>query len=770
MHKRQAARIEVSGIVQGVGFRPFIHRLAAQQNINGWVQNSSAGVVIEAEGESESIATFIGQIEQQPPPLAVIREVRTESIAAVGYEDFTIRKSFREEHQLVMISPDVAICKDCQAELEDKNDRRYRYPFLNCTNCGPRYTIIRDVPYDRHLTSMDSFTMCSSCQAEYDDPTNRRFHAQPNACPVCGPQMQLLDRAGQLVDHNIHQLLLAGKILAVKGLGAFHLVADATNAQAVAELRQRKKRDAKPFAVMVRDMNTAHQYCCINEQEEAWLRSPVAPIVVVRSRFNNQLDSTKVHPGLTTLGVMLPYTPLHKLLFNDELKILVMTSANISDQPLITDNHQAWEQLKDIADYFYLHDRSIVNPCDDSVIGVSAAGTPHYIRRARGFVPQGIPLPRSVEPVLAVGGDLKNTFCITRRGEAYLSQPWGDMTHFGNYQNFLMGLQRFKSILDVDPVRIGLDMHPDYQVSRWARQQKGCTLVEIQHHHAHLAAAMAENSLQQEVLGLICDGAGWGSDGAIWGGEVLRGDYHQYQRLGHLVYLPLPGGDQTSLKPVRMALVCLYSALGEKGRELARKHLPTLSLQEQEILIQQMNHSHHLLSTSSCGRLFDAVSAALGICSLNSYEAQAAMQLEALCQWDGNHAYSYYIYRKDGLYQMDTSPMWPELMQDRYSDEVPVPVISGKFHRTLVALFTETLLKARADTGLNQVVLSGGVFHNQIMLSGMLSALQQEGFQVFHHQQVPPGDGGISLGQAMIASEVKENVLRSTGTDNRDTA
>jgi len=770
MQKRQAMRIIVNGIVQGVGFRPFIYRLAAQQNITGWVQNSSTGVWIEAEGEPESIEYFIGLIKRQPPPLAVVRQVYTESIEYVGYHNFSIRRSSREERQLVMISPDIAICKDCQAELLDKGDRRYRYPFINCTNCGPRYTIIRDVPYDRHLTSMDSFTMCPSCQTEYDDPANRRFHAQPNACPVCGPQMQLFNSAGQMVNHDIHRLLLEGKILAVKGLGAFHLVADATNAQAVAEIRRRKKRDAKPFAVMVRDVDTARQYCFINEQEEAWLHSPAAPIVVLRSRFNDQLDSHLVHPGLNTLGVMLPYTPLHKLLFSDELKILVMTSANISGEPLITDNHKALELLKDIADYFYIHHRTIVNPCDDSVLSVSRSGAPHHIRRARGFVPRGITIPSIAEPVLAVGGDLKNTFCITRCGEAYLSQPWGDMIHYDNYKNFLIGLQRFKGILDVEPVQIGLDMHPDYQVSRWARQQKGCTLVEIQHHHAHMAAAMAENCLQQEVLGLICDGAGWGSDGAIWGGEVLRGDYHQYQRLGHFEYLPLPGGDQTSRKPVRMALVYLYSAMGEKGLELARKHLPDLSLDEQEILIQQISRSRNLLFTSSCGRLFDAVSAALGICSWNSYEAQAAMQLEALCQSHGDQIYPHDICCKDGVYQMDISPMWPELMRDRYSNDVPVPIISGKFHRTLTNLFTEILIKVREDTQLNQVVLSGGVFHNQILLGGMLTALQQEGFEVFYHQQVPPGDGGISLGQAVIASEVKDNVFRSTRTDNRDTA
>jgi len=756
MHKRQAARIRVNGIVQGVGFRPFIYRLAEQEHITGWVRNSSKGLIIEAEGRPESIASFIRQIKQHPPPLAVIREISTEIIPEVGYSEFIIRQSAREQEQLVMISPDVAICQDCLRELFDEKDRRYKYPFINCTNCGPRYTIIRDVPYDRDRTSMASFPMCPSCQSEYDDPRNRRFHAQPNACPVCGPQVQLLDRKGQSVDYDIHQLLLEGKIVAVKGLGAFHLAVDATNAEAVAELRRRKRRDAKPFAVMVKDLATAHEYCFIDQYEEAWLTSPSAPIVVMRSKFNEELAGSVVHPGLDTLGVMLPYTPLHTLLFDAQIKVLVMTSANISDEPLITDNREALDQLKDVADYFLVHNREIVNPCDDSVMSVCPEGSPHFIRRARGFVPRGIPIPINTDPVLGVGGDLKNTFCLTRKGDAYLSQPWGDMTQFGNYQRFQVGLERFKRMLDVEPVTIALDMHPDYQVSRWGRQQTQYRQIEVQHHHAHLAAAMADNGLGEEVLGLICDGAGWGTDQAIWGGEILRGDYRQFQRLAHLTYLPFPGGDQNSRKPVRMALIYLYSVMGEKGWKLAQKHLPDLSWDEQEIIIQQINHSRNWLYTSSCGRLFDAVSAALGVCSWNSYEAQAAMQLEALAQPGIMEGYPYRITVEKGMYNMDTGPMWPELMRDRYKDNVPLPVISGKFHQTLIAMFTETLMKVREDTGLNQVVLSGGVFHNQILLRGIISALGGQGFEVFYHQQVPAGDGGISLGQAVIASEVTE--------------
>lgn len=755
MPDRFALRIRINGIVQGVGFRPFIFRLANQHNISGWVQNNSTGVVIEAEGFAIDLETFISQIKEQPPPLAVIREINTEAIGLANHSEFTIRTSAREEKQLVMISPDVALCEDCRAELLDPVDRRYGYPFINCTNCGPRYTIIRDVPYDRAFTSMAVFPMCPSCQTEYNDPLNRRFHAQPNACPVCGPQMLLLDRTGQPVNAGIHQLLLDGCILAVKGLGGFHLSVDATNAQAVAELRRRKKRDAKPFAVMVRDIATAKKYCYINEQEEAWLKSPSAPIVVMQSRFNPHLANQELHPGLNTLGVMLPYTPLHTLLFGNDLEILVMTSANISDEPLITDNQAALEQLNDIADYFWLHNRDIINPCDDSVLSITKPGTPHFFRRARGFVPRGIQVPIKDDPVLAVGGDLKNTFCLTRGKEAYLSQHWGDMTHYGNYRNFQIGLERFKRILDVEPKRIALDMHPEYQVSKWARQQESCTLVEIQHHHAHMASAMAENRLQQEVLGLICDGAGWGSDGAIWGGEVLRGDYSSFQRLGHLTYVPLPGGDQSSRKPARMALVYLYLAMGDKGWELARRYGLDLTREEQEVLIQQISHSRNVMYTSSCGRLFDAVSAALGLCSVNRYEGQAAIQLEALCQPSGNQIYPYYINNLEGIYQMDTSSLWPELMQDRYIDNLTLPAISGKFHQTLAAMFTEVLVKAREDTGLNKVVLSGGVFHNQFLLARILDTLQQQGMEVYYHQLLPPGDGGISLGQAMIASEVR---------------
>lgn len=755
MNERQGVRIQINGIVQGVGFRPHVYRLAAQYHLSGWVLNSSSGVVIEAEGPQDDIQGFCRELQDNPPPLAMIRSFTVQAKEWHGYEGFHIHHSEREEQQRVMISPDVALCEDCKAELGDPKDRRYGYPFINCTNCGPRYTIIREVPYDRAYTSMAVFPMCPSCQAEYEDPRNRRFHAQPNACPVCGPQMRLLDRKGQPVKADLHRLLLEGQIIAVKGLGGFHLAVDATSAPAVAELRRRKKRDAKPFAVMVRDVAAAHQYCYINETEEAYLKSSSAPIVVMKSRFNPNLANRELHPGLNTLGVMLPYTPLHTLLFADNLEILVMTSANISDEPLITDNQVALEQLSDIADYFWLHNRDIVNPCDDSVLSVSEPGTPHFFRRARGFVPRGIPVPIKADPVLAVGGDLKNTFCLTRGEEAYLSQHWGDMAHYGNYRNFQMGLERFKRILDVEPTRIALDMHPEYQVSKWARQQESSILIEIQHHHAHMASAMADNGLQEEVLGLICDGAGWGSDGAIWGGELLRGDYTGFQRIGHLAYVPLPGGDQSSRKPARMALVYLHWVMGDKGWEWAGKSGLELPREEQELLIQQISRSRNVMYTSSCGRLFDAVSGALGLCSVNRYEGQAAIQLEAVCKASGRQIYPYCINKVEGIYQMDTSPMWPELMQDRYVHGLTLSVIAGKFHLTLAAMFSQVLKKAREDTGLNRVVLSGGVFHNQFLLTRLLEALQQQGMEVYYHQQVPPGDGGISLGQAMIASEVR---------------
>lgn len=744
--------IKISGIVQGVGFRPHVYRLATVYNLTGWVLNSSAGVFIEAEGEEKNLQEFARRLVEDAPPLAVIRNCSIEEIKLQGFKSFTIRESESQGNREVMISPDMAICEDCKREVRDPADRRYTYPFINCTNCGPRFTIIKDIPYDRAKTTMAPFPMCPECQQEYEDPLHRRFHAQPNACPVCGPHTTLVDENGRAVDIPVVDLLKDGKIVAVKGLGGFHLAADATNIKAVKALRERKHRDAKPFAVMARDLEAARCYAHINSLEEKWLNSPQAPIVVLESSFNPALDADIIHPGLKTLGVMLPYTPIHYLLFDNELDLLIMTSANISDEPLIIDNHAALSKLKGIADYFLMHNREIHNPCDDSVMMVTKINTPHYFRRARGFVPLGIQIPPSSQPILAVGGEMKNTFCMTRGGEAFLSQHWGDLNHYLNYRNFLNGIERFGNMLSVKPEVIVHDLHPNYQTTRWARQQENVKIIAVQHHFAHMAAVMAEHHLQGEALGLICDGTGWGTDGAIWGCEVLKGHCRDFERRGHLKYLPLPGGDLTAQRPYRMALVYLLAALGEnKALDVAGKYLPDLADAERDLMFTRITGGKEIL-TSSCGRLFDAVGAILGICPINHYEGQAAIELEAYATEKAGN-YSYNIDCKENTWIMNPLPMWPELLADIEKD-LPAGEIAYKFHLTIVKMFTEILKKVREESGLNRVVLSGGVFHNQILLVELLHSLQAAGFIVYHHQQLPPGDGGLSLGQAIIASEV----------------
>lgn len=750
--KKKSYKINIKGIVQGVGFRPYVFRLASELGLYGWVLNSSYGLFIEVEGIPENLDKFIYRVINDPPPLALIREYTVEEIAPCAYQNFVIRESQKEDNQNVMISPDIASCSECKQDITNISNRRYQFPFTNCTNCGPRFTIIKDTPYDRVNTTMADFPMCSLCQEEYDDFTNRRFHAQPNACSDCGPKLTLLNQNGEEVNKGVSDLLKEGNILAIKGLGGFHLAVDAKNHDAVARLRQRKKRDAKPFAVMIKDIKTARRYCKIRPEEEALLISPQSPIVVIRTLKDNGLSADLIHPKLNTLGVMLPYTPLHYLLFDDDLDILIMTSANISDEPLISDNQEAMKTLKYIADYFLIHNRDIYNPCDDSVISLTAQGKTQFFRRARGYVPTAIQITKSSPPILAVGSEIKNTFCITRDNEAYLSQHWGDLNHYHNYMNFLSGIERFKNMLKVTPEIIAYDLHPNYQATRWAKAQPYVQLIGVQHHHAHMASVMAENGLEGEVLGLICDGSGWGTDGAVWGCEILKGSYKNFSRLGHLKNLPFLGGDISSKRPYRMAFIYLLSALGEKKAIVAAQRLlPDLMPTERDIILQQMLSKEQIL-TSSCGRLFDAVAALLGICTINHYEGQAAIEMEACTDRSSKGIYEYSIERDATMIIMNSLPIYSAIVKDIQNNK-SVSTIAEKFHSTISDMFFKALFITREKSGLNRVVLSGGVFHNQIILSTLINKLSRQGFEVYQHQKLPTGDGGISLGQAVIASE-----------------
>ncbi len=755
-------RVKVKGVVQGVGFRPFVYRLASECSLNGWVLNSSQGVLIHIEGTTANTTRFIENINLQLPPLAKISSIEVEETISENCSDFTIKESIYTLSNTASIPADIAVCPECKSEITNPSDRRHNYPFTNCTNCGPRFTIIQDIPYDRSSTTMSSFTMCPQCEKEYNDPKHRRFHAEPNSCPNCGPFISIIDSKGNKTDESVVSLLKKGHIVAIKGLGAFHLAVNANDPHAVAELRIRKHREAKPFALMVPDLEKAHKYCTMNAIEEKLLTSAAAPIVILHAKEANRLPIDIISPGLDTCGIMLPYTPLHFLLFGDDLDALVMTSANISDEPLITDNEQAITKLAGIADYFLLHNRDICNPCDDSVVAVTKLNTEHFYRRARGFVPYGIQTPGKNKPVLALGGEMKNTFCFLRSNEAFLSQHWGNLIYYHNFLNFQDGIKRFQEMLAISPQIIAHDLHPEYQTTHWAKTIDSIPTIAVQHHHAHLASAMAENLLDEEVLGIICDGSGWGSDNNIWGGEILCGDYRGFKRLAHLKYLPLISGDQTAKRPYQMAMVYLLAAFGYQSAQMCAELLPSLSSAEATLLLNRLQSGQVKYFTSSCGRLFDAVAAIIGICEINQHEGHAAELLEAIAKRADHkqfenpaNIYSYCIENNESrsILEMNPLPLIKDLVNDLNAGQ-PLSLIALRFHMSLAHLLAETLNRLGAATGISKVVLSGGVFHNQLLLEYIVPLIESSGFKVYYHTQVPPGDGGISLGQAMIASEV----------------
>lgn len=746
-----AREIRIEGVVQGVGFRPTVFRLAHKYGIKGWILNSSEGVTIWAEAPQEIIDAFLQDILDHPPKLAMIVKHSIKPRELQGFDTFFIKHSEKSDHKDVIISPDVSTCDECYKEIMDPQNHRYHYPFTNCTNCGPRFTIIMDVPYDREKTTMRDFPMCPECAHEFEDPMFRRFHAQPNCCPKCGPHTTLRDQEGNVYPGLGHQFLKEGKILAVKGLGGFHLVCDATNRESVAALRRRKVREFKPFAVMCKDLDVAKRYCHISPQEAELLESPAHPIVILKRLKLDDLPA-EIAPGIDTLGVMLPYTPLHHLLFDEGLEILVMTSANISDDPLIIDNDEALKKLKGIADYFLLHNRQIFNRCDDSVAAV-VGGEVQIIRRARGYVPLPIDLP--VEPpavMLGCGGDLKSTFCMTKGRGAYLSQHLGDINHYGNYQQFLYTIPRFETMLDVKPEIVVYDLHPDYMATRWAKGLKGVRKIGVQHHQAHMASCLAENQVTGPALGVVCDGTGYGLDGAIWGFEFFSGTPDNLERMAHLSYLPLPG-EITIKRPSRMSFAYLYELFGDAGLKYAQGYLPELPDEEQQVLVRQLENRFNTVLTSSCGRLFDAVSALLGICTKVQYEGQAAIEMETLADVNAADAYSFEFCTGSKPYTLGVRGIFQGILAD-LKQNTSVSEIAGRFHNTIAEMIIMVLKKMREDTGLNLVALSGGVFQNNLLFLLLRRRLAEEDFTVLYHKKVPTNDGGVSLGQVYIASEV----------------
>jgi hydrogenase maturation protein HypF len=760
--------VTVGGIVQGVGFRPFVHNLAARLALSGFVRNQVGGVCIEVEGETDSLDRFLVTLARDAPPLAQIDAVTWEPRPVRGESCFHIEASDAGGAGPIFIAPDVATCPDCLAELFDPDDRRCGYPFLNCTNCGPRLTIVTGAPYDRSRTTMASFALCESCHAEYEDPANRRFHAQPTCCPACGPRLQALTAAGQPFQTGdpiaaFATVLRAGRIGALKGLGGYHLSCDAGNADAVRELRRRKRRDEKPFAVMVGDIEAARNLCEILPEEERLLLSSRRPIVLLRKRAGCSL-ADEVAPGNPYLGVMLPYTPLHHLLLRAVAGIpLVMTSGNRSDEPIAYQDEEALSRLADIADLFLIHDRAIHVRCDDSVTRVIAAEEAP-IRRSRGYALQPIPLPvRCPCPILAVGGQLKSTFALGRDRHAFLSHHLGDLDHFDAYQAFVKDVDLYEQLLGMIPRVLAHDLHPDYASTRYVRQRVGLgekqgnlpqlQLLAVQHHEAHVASCMAENGLDEPVIGVSFDGTGYGHDGTIWGGEFLVGDYRRFDRLAHLRPVGMPGGEQAIREPWRMALAHLLDS--DEPFSMLSNRVPSASL---STVAKMLERRVNTPMTSSAGRLFDAVACLAGVRDRVSYEGQAAIELEWLATGvpeDGCYPFDLVESAADETTGqtavLDTRPLIRAVSQDVIRGR-DVGRISRRFHSTMVAMIAAVCGALRRRTGLDLVVLSGGVFLNALLTAEVAVRLNGEGFRVHRHRLVPPNDGGLSLGQLAIAA------------------
>jgi hydrogenase maturation protein HypF len=757
--------IVVRGLVQGVGFRPFVYSLAVRFQLSGFVRNRTGSVLIEVEGEPPSLERFLTELVDRPPPLADVEGLSWERQAPRGDRGFRIESSEADSVSPVFISPDVATCRECLAELLDPVDRRFGYPFLNCTNCGPRLTIITGAPYDRQRTTMAAFAMCEACRSEYDDPDDRRFHAQPTACPACGPRLQALDGAGRPLPTRdplalFAEALRAGKIGALKGLGGYHLACDARNEAAVDELRRRKHRDEKPFAIMVPDETAAEALAEVGPAERALLRSPRAPIVLLRKRVPGGVAVAEaVAPRNPALGIMLPYTPLHHLLTRAVGGIpLVMTSGNRSDEP-IAYRDDAPDRLCGIADLFLVHDRAIQVRCDDSVTRV-VDGDELPVRRSRGYAPRPVTLPSPCpRPVLAVGGQLKVTFALGRGRQAFLSHHMGDLDHYEAYRAFESDVALYEQLFGVTPECLAHDLHPEYVTTRYAQERsarEGTKLLAVQHHHAHLASCMTENGLTGPVIGVTFDGTGFGTDGAVWGGEFLVGGYQEFRRGAHLRYVGMPGGDRAIREPWRMAVAHLADAR-EEFTPLGARILRT----DLGLITRMLERRFNTPLTSSAGRLFDAVAALAGVRDRVSYEGQAAVELEWLATGvppDGSYPFDLDLScgagSAEGPMVIDTRPLIRAVAGDAVRG-VEAARIARRFHSTVVELTAEVCGRLRRATSIGEVVLSGGVFLNALLTREVGSRLVAEGFRVYRHRLVPPNDGGVSLGQlAVVASSL----------------
>jgi hydrogenase maturation protein HypF len=754
-------KIHVDGIVQGVGFRPFVYNLARSLNLNGWVRNTSSGVDIVVVGNPANLEDFLHELKFNPPILARIDRITTLNADDLHPSDFLILESQPNEGDFIPVSPDVSICPDCQRELFDPTNRRYRYPFINCTNCGPRFSIIQDIPYDRPLTTMAGFHMCPDCDKEYKNPTDRRYHAQPTACADCGPSVRFTQtgnilKTGESAIQAARAALQAGKILAVKGLGGYHLACDAFNPQSLNILRERKLRSDKPFALMAFDIATVKKYTAMNTLEEELLTSPQHPIVLLEKLSPvSSLDHTA--PGQCNLGFMLPYTPLHLLLLEPAdgyPEVLVMTSGNLSEEPIAFRDEEADARLIGIADCFLGHDRPIHMRVDDSVTRIVNSKS-YPLRRSRGYAPEPIRMARNLSHVLACGAELKNTFALSRDQYVFISHHIGDLENLETLESFESGITHYRKLFRLTPESVAVDLHPDYLSTRFGEQlarEASLPLFRVQHHHAHLAACLADNEFnrRESVIGIILDGTGYGSDGHIWGGEILTGNYSQFERRFHLQEALLPGGDSAIRNPSKIALAYLFTANLAWQSDLAP--ISHHSEMELSVLHRQLTQNINCIPTSSMGRLFDAVSSLLGVRHQVTYEGQAAIELENLLDPGVNALYQVKI--SDGI--IHTLDLFPQIIADLHRGE-SIATISAKFHNSLAQVCLEVCSIIRTELDLSTVALSGGVWQNTTLLKKTMSKLESAGFEVLVHRRVPTNDGGIALGQLLIADHLMKN-------------
>lgn len=736
--------IKIAGIVQGVGFRPFVFNLANLFHLSGWVANQGGILVIDIEGDTNDIKSFVKKLINEPPKLAVIKDIRIRKVELTSYENFKIHSSQIDNLENKFIPYDVGTCPDCLNDTLDKTNKRYHYAFTNCTSCGPRYSIIKRLPYDRFNTTMINFKMCPTCQAEYENPTNRRFHAQPNCCPKCGPTLKLINNNGEEIDcddiiEKVCELLKRGKIIAIKGLGGFHLACDAFNEKSIELLRLRKKRPHKPFSIMIKDMDLIKSLCDLNQYEEDVLLSFKSPIVILKRKESYFLPKN-IAPNLNTIGIMLPYTPLHHLLFESDIKALIMTSANVSSSPIQYDNNLAINNLCNIADYFLIHNRDIYTPIEDSVVKVTNSSE-MVIRRGRGYSPYSVDLNINKE-ILALGSEEKANFSISQNGYGHLSHYLGDLKDYDTYTNYNMVIEHFKEVMGVNPVIIAhdLQMEPIY---------KGVKYVQVQHHHAHMVSCMVEHGLYNDVIGIIYDGTGLGTDGTIWGGEILIGNRKQFKRIGHFKNVLLQGGSSAVRNIWKIAYSYLYSMKIDPN-----KWIYDVSEEEENIIKQALEHKINCFQTSSVGRLFDCVSVLLNLCNYTSYQGQGAIELESIINPMIKENYDFKYIETEGIYEVDYENIIKDIIKD-IDLGIPKSDISTKFHNTIGEITIQLIKEISFKNHINDIVLSGGVFQNDYLLTYILNETKNSNLKVYFNKQIPINDGGISIGQLAIADALE---------------